>query len=195
MKIKRTSIGGDIPVFPYDKGSHMALAGFNLDTTGLATGDIVPAGAVLGFDEQLRKAYLVKGAKVVEALAVDGTAVKVEKGHLFKANEFVVNDAGIAAKINSIDTSNALYDVLNTATALGVMAEGAALSSAKAAATEDGELLYEPKGLNNSTIKIDVDDANLVDVRIRTTVYARRIPAVVKAVEKALPNIFFSQSF
>jgi|GEM_PF-604846 len=190
--LKRTKYGSGIPVFQIDDAAKSTQGGFNLDTTGLTAGAIVPQGAVFGFDEATRVAKILKGATLVEALGATGKSVKVAKGHLFAKDDFIMAN-GISTKITAINTSNANYDTLTTTADLTATPEGAALVAGKAEAGSNGVLAVEPKGLLYNEVKVGTD----LDVTIleRGTVYARRIPAVTDEVKAKLPNIIFSQSY
>lgn len=194
MKLQKTELSGSIPVWQHDKASHHAQGGFNLDTTGLTAGTIVPAGSAVGYDEATRVATLIKSATLVEALEATGKAVKVAKGHLFIAGDFIIAN-GKSTKINTINTSNADYDVLNVVADLGVTAEGTVLLQGAAEAGSNAVLITEPKGLTYLSVKVPADDVVLVDVRLRGTIYARRAPALTQAVKDKLPRIIFSDSF
>lgn len=194
MKIKRTELAGEIPVFQHDKGHHHAQGGFNLSLTGLTAGAKVQAGSVLGFDEATRVATLIKSATVVEAANSSATAYKVAKGHGFIVGDFIGN-GGNSKDITAIDTSNADYDVITPSATLGAAAEGANLFQAKAASASAAAPIVTPKGLLYKSVIVPADDYVFVDVVLRGTVYARRIPGVADVIKAELPNIIFSQSF
>lgn len=195
MKLKRTVLAGGAPVFGVDSSMQVAQGGFNLDLTGLIAGAVVPAGSVLGYDEATRIAQVLKAATVLEAVADGGKAIKVAKGHLFKAGDFVSAN-GKSTAIVSVDTSNANYDVLNITNEIDAIAVSAALMAGKAEVAANAALFVEPKGLLWNAVTVPADDYVFVDVVIsHKNVYARRIPAVSDAVKAKLPNIIFSQSY
>ena len=71
--------------------------------------------------------HVVKTAKVTAAVAAAATAVQVAKGHLFKVGEAItVGGAlkGASDLIAAIDKSNASYDTITVAGAIGAAAIG-----------------------------------------------------------------------
>lgn len=200
-QLKRTHYGSGVPVFQIDDAMKTVQSGFTLDDSNLTQGSYVPRGTVISFDEATGSAKVLKSATLVEALGATGKAAKVAKGHLFNVNDFVSAN-GVSTKINSINTSDPSFDVLNVVADLGVTPEGAALVAGKAEANENAEvptdvelavpITKDTAGLLYLEIKVGED----LDVTVlsRGTVYARRIPAVTDAVKATLSNIFFSQS-
>jgi len=57
LTVTREKSTGGVPIFQQDPQN--AQGGFALDTTGLTTGALVPAGTVMGFDESTRKAWIL----------------------------------------------------------------------------------------------------------------------------------------
>ena len=89
--------------------------------------DFLPEGAVLSAPVS-GVCHVVKVAVAYEAAAADATSLKVKKYHQFKVNDVITLDAGGASvKITAIDKSNASYDTLTIAEALGAVALGVAL--------------------------------------------------------------------
>ncbi len=193
MKFERTTLAGSIPVFQHDKAFHLAQGGFNLVTTGLAAGTVVPSGTVLGYDEANRTATIIKGATVVENVAADGVSIKVDKNHILVVGDVIAATADAAA-ITAIDKTNENYDTITVDATLGAITAGAGVYQA-AAAGADPEFPVEPKGLLYNPVKVVAGDVAFVDVVLRCTVYARRIPYVAPSIQEKLSNIFFSQSF
>lgn len=194
MKLTKTELTGEIPVFQHDKAYHLSQGGFNLDLTGLVAGVKVPAGSVLGFDEATRVAQVLKTATVVEVAASDAVAYKVAKGGLFKVGD-ILGNGGVSKAITAIDTSNASYDLLTVSATIGAAAEGAILFASAAAAASNALLAVTPKGLLEMSQVVPTDDYVYVNVVLRGTVYERRIPGVPASVKTTLSNIIFSQSF
>lgn len=92
--------------------------------------DFLPEGAVLSAPVS-GVCHVVKVAVAYEAAAADATSLKVKKYHQFKVNDVITLDAGGASvKITAIDKSNASYDTLTIAEALGAVALGVALVEA-----------------------------------------------------------------
>ena len=56
--VTREKSTGGVPIF--QQLPENAQGGFVLDTTGLTTGAVVPAGTVMGFDESTRLAKVLK---------------------------------------------------------------------------------------------------------------------------------------
>lgn len=151
-----------IPVF--QKVLENAQGGFTLDMTNLTVDEIVRPGSLMIIDEATRKATLVRTARVHLA-GTSTTTVQVEKGH-----NLVVGAEIDGVAVNTIDDSNADYDVLTMASAVDVVL-GAILATADVTDLNTGLLYEETKAADNTT----------VSVVIRGTAYARRIPPVDKA--------------
>ncbi len=151
-----------IPAF--QKVLETAQGGFTLDMTDLAAGVEVPKGALIIYDESTRKAKFVRTAKVYEA-GTGISAVKVAKGH-----SMVVGAKIDGVNVDSIDTSNADYDVLNLASTVDV-AKDAVLATEDTTGKTTGLLMEGLTAQENASLS----------VVIRGTAYARRIPPVDKA--------------
>lgn len=194
-QLKRTFYGSGVPVFQIDDAMKTVQGGFTLDDTGLTQGSYVPRGTVISFDEATGVAKVLKSATLVEALGATGKAIKVGKGSLFAVGDFVSAN-GVSTKINSINTNDPSFDVLNVVADLGVTPEGAALVAGKAEAAEDAELAVPITKDTGGLLYLEIKVGEDLDVTVlsRGTVYARRIPAVSDAVKATLSNIFFSQS-
>ena len=83
----------------------------------------IKAGALLGEDPSTAgKFHLVKTAKVYEAEAASGTALKVFKTHEFKAGDFITNGQ-VSTEITSITTTETLYDTINLTATLDAKEE------------------------------------------------------------------------
>jgi len=193
FEIKKETVIGGAPVFQRDYEN--AQGGFTLDTTGLDAGAEVPEGSIMGYDEDTRKAKVLKVAKVHENAADDATTIKVAKGHLLIVGSIVAKTVGGAARaVSAIDKSNANYDVVTVDATLGVaLSAGDVLFESSASGDTAAALKVEPKGLLYQSAKAEVNTP--VSVCIRATVYERRIPVVPVAVKSLLPNIIFSKSY
>lgn len=148
-----------IPVF--QKIIETVTGGFKLDKTGLADGIVVPAGALMVYDEVTRLAKVVKNAEVYEAITA-GTALKVKKGHLF-----VVGDTMDSVVIDAIVTTNADYDAV-TMHANVTAAVGDVLASQSVADLSTGLL--------QDQVVVATDES--VTIVVSGTAYTRRIPPV-----------------
>jgi len=118
----------------YDVASGIRRRGvYVLQTENLTVGKRLPAFAPIYADKKYKKAYPVRNSAVYEAADATATAIKVKKGTLLYAGAFVGNGKK-GATIASVDTSNALYDVINVDATLGVaLAAGDVLFEATAA--------------------------------------------------------------
>lgn len=106
--------------------------------------------------------HVVKTAKVTAAVAAAATAVQVAKGHLFKVGEAItVGGAlkGASDLIAAIDKSNASYDTITVAGAIGAAAIGDVLILANVkAAANAAKFKYVPEAITMN--KVDVTVAN-----------------------------------
>lgn len=150
-----------IPVF--QNVLENAQGGFTLDMSkaNLSEGEEVKKGALIIYDEETRKATLVRTARVYEA-GTGVSEVKVEKGHNFVKG---VEVDGVA--VNEINTENADYDVLTLASAVDVE-KGTILATEDVSGKNTG-LLYED---------VTAEENATVSVMIRGTVYANRIAPI-----------------
>jgi len=191
--VTREKSTGGVPIF--QQLPENAQGGFVLDTTGLTTGAVVPAGTVMGFDESTRLAKVLKVAKVQTNATNADVAIKVEKGHLFQVGNYLAAVVGGKAyAITAIDTSNAADDVIIVGTTLAVaLTAGDALFESSATGAAAAVYATVAKGLNFKDVTIGVNES--VAVAIKGTVYARRIPIVTDAIKALLPNIAFSNSY
>lgn len=190
----KESVSGTTPVF--QKVNETAQGGFRLDITPLTSGETIPAGTPIGYDESTRVAKVVKQAVAQANAASNATAIRVAKGHNLKVGDYFAKTVGGAAyAITAIDTSNAAYDEVTIGTTLGVavtagdvlFVSSATGASAAAYGSSARGLLYQ-----DTKVEAGADVAVVID----GTVYERRIPGGVAAAVKALmPKIFFSQSF
>lgn len=166
--------------------------GFTLDnTTGFSEGAIIPAGSAVEFNEETRRAKVLKTARVYETAA--GSPYKVNKDHNLFVGQFLGKTVGSAAyAITAIDTSNAEYDLVTTGTTLGAVTEGDALFQSSAAGASAAALnVTGAKGLLYDDVVVSKDVT--LSVVVRGTVYARRV-AVPAPVRAAMPLIIFSES-
>ncbi len=191
--VNREISAGGVPVF--QQNYENAQGGFTLDTTGLTTGAVVPAGTVMGIDEATRKAKVLKVATLHANAADDAVVYQVKKGHLLIVGDYLAAVVGGKAyAITEIDTTNADYDVLTVGTTLAVaLTAGDALFESSATGAAAAAYATVAKGLLFQDTKVGVNEP--LAVTIRGTVYERRIPVVTAAIKALLPNIIFSQSF
>lgn len=115
IEFKRTTYKGHTPEI-WRGECKMLPGGFKPKNT-IATGTVLNRGILCQVFFDTMEAAVVKVAKVLSG----GTTSKprVAKGHLFAAGDVVAKNGGsVVQTVNSIDTSNAEYDVLNLAGAV-----------------------------------------------------------------------------
>lgn len=110
-----------------EKTVHVLSGGFNIvGFENFAALGYLPKGIALSVNHAARTATPIKGAQVFEAVAADGTAVKVKKttpGLLFIAGD-PIGTAAASTTVASVDKSNAAYDVINLTAAVGALSVG-----------------------------------------------------------------------
>jgi hypothetical protein len=115
MQLTNSTITGRNVVF--DSVLEDIPGGVNLDVSRLTSDlEYIKAGTLVNVNKATRIAEVVKTAVCV-ADSVDGDNIRVAKGHLLKAGEYVT-DGYVVAAISSITTSNATYDILVVGTTL-----------------------------------------------------------------------------
>lgn len=193
LGITKTTVSTGLAVFQNVEWN--AQGGFTLDTTGLTIGALLPAGTPMGFDEATRLARPVLAATLTADATNSAVTYQVKKGHGLAVGQFIARSVGgVAHTITAIDTSNAAYDVITVDTTLGVaISSGQSVFQSSAAGTTAGAFIVTPKGL---LYEDEIVAAGLtLSVVMDGVVYARRIPGYIAALEAALPNIIFSQSY
>lgn len=177
----------------WQKVLETARGGFTLDVTGLTVGTVITGGSPISFDEQTRKAKVLKCAKMYAGATNVATAYQVEKGHLFVVGEYIANVLlGKAYAITSIDTSNAAYDTINIGTTLAVtLIAGDTLFQSSTTGASNAALFVTPNGALYEDLDVAVG-ADL-SVVLRGTVYNRRV-TFAQAAKASCPLIIFSQS-
>lgn len=169
----------------------------------------IKAGALLSEDSSTAgKFHLVKTAKVYEALAASGTALKVLKAHEFKVGEFITNGQ-VSTEIASITTTETLYDTINLTATLDAAEEvpvdtvlyqgsaettNVATESVAQVIDEATEILdiANPRGVNGCKITISqagddnlavsATDGNLAIALADTTPASNNVAAIQAAV-------------
>ena len=106
------------------------LGGGQLAITNLTAGIKLKKGALINFNLSTKAVNPVKNALVVTGGTT--TAPRVKKNHLFKVGD-IGYVSGDGVTINSIDTSNADYDVITFSAACTGAAAGAYIEQAVAA--------------------------------------------------------------
>jgi hypothetical protein len=167
----------------------VAQGGFTLDDSGFVSGDVVPAGTVIGFDESTRIAKVAKAGKLQANVANNVTAYPVLKGHQFKVGQSITVSGGTPRAITSITTTDPDFDALNVGTTIGAAASaGAAIYVSDAGYTGAKGLLY-------ADAVIDSNGIADIAVVLRGTVYDRRIAPIPDSLKATLLHIIFSQSY
>lgn len=131
IEFKRTTYKGHTPEI-WRGECKMLPGGFKPKNT-IATGTVLHRGTLVQVFFDTMEAAVVKVAKVLSG----GTTSKprVAKGHLFAAGDVVAKNGGsVVQTVNSIDTSNAEYDVLNLAGAVTGLAADDVLVESEAPA-------------------------------------------------------------
>ena len=99
--------------------------------------------------------HVIKTAVVTEAVAAEGTAVKVAKGSHFKSGDAVMLAVGgKAVQIAAIDQSDATNDTLTLSEAIGAIKQGNALQLAAKAAAK-GAFKYQPNALTGDHYDVE----------------------------------------
>ncbi len=113
-------------------------------------GNYLREGAVLGAPIE-GVTHVVKTGEVVAEAAAADTTIKVSKFHNFKVGDIVMTSLnGAAHAITAIDESNKKFDAITVKTALGAIPVGGFIVEAKAEATADSALKYEPQSINGT---------------------------------------------
>lgn len=151
---------------------------------------VIEAGQLLNLVDG--EAEVVKTCKVVTGGTT--TAPRVEKGHLVAAGEFYgLNGDGQSRTVQTVDKTNADYDVITFNGAITGATAGAVLIEVSAEEA-DSEPLYEPNCLlrlrrsvtNNSGVALD--NINVSGV-VRGTVREENLPAPIADVQKNLAEM------
>lgn len=197
MGLTKEKFSSGIPVWQgTGKDIQLVQGGFLLATTGLAKGSVIPAGTPAVYDEVNRTATVLPWAIAYANAASNAVNYQVKKGHTLKVGDNFASGAtgGKAYPITVIDTTNADYDTVTVGTTIGAVTAGDTLYGS----TATGATASALPAINSRTYDdAVVDSGEAVDVVIRGTVYARRVPNSA-AIEAALKTngayIIHSQS-
>lgn len=125
MNITSETLGGRNVIFDYVLED--IPGGLSLDKTRIPSAlKYMAAGTLLNVNKSTRVAEIIKTAVCV-ADSADGDNVRVAKGHLFAAGDYVT-DGYVVAAITSITTTEDDYDILVVATTLVNYATGVVLA-------------------------------------------------------------------
>lgn len=146
-------------------------------------GDYLPEGAVLSQPIN-GVAHVVKIARVTAETST--TEVKVAKYHNLKAGDFVmVTLASKAVEVTKVEEGKK-EDVLTLSEAIGTLSKGTALVEAKAAATDDSTLKYQPLAIVGTGQVLQSMDNAITDAYPQAVVQNLYLPDFVA---KFLPGI------
>jgi hypothetical protein len=200
------SFGGDIPIWIDPKELGIEPGGFSIQNTPAAEA-IIPAGTPIFISESARTAYVCFRFEVYENATDSAVAIKIVKdntkfGNLAKVAMNIMKQqatlAGTAAAypIASIDTTNALYDVITLTTTLGVsLTAGDILAEADGTATSGRALRYTANGLTKTGVLVEDDNLKYNCSSVyKGAIYNRRIRKIAAIERAALPQIHFSES-
>ena len=141
--------------------------------------------------------HVIKTAKVTEAVEAAGKVIKVAKNHLFAVGDFVAAGGkfdGASDKITIIDKSNAAYDSITLAAAIGAIAKDMVLVTVKAKADAgSAEATVETSEVAITMAKVDLTVANQsCGLMVRGTIEERNMPFPLDAdLKKLMPLIRF----
>jgi hypothetical protein len=142
IEFKKTTYKGHTPEI-WRGECKMLPGGFKPKNT-ISTGTVLNRGTLCQVFFETMEAAVVKVAKVLTG----GTTSKarVAKGHLFAVGDVVAKNGGsVVQTVNSVDTSNAEYDVLNLAGAVtGLAADDVLVESEAPAQGETTKAKYTP---------------------------------------------------
>ncbi len=140
-----------------EESIYRMVGGFKLDTANLpSTLTILPKGCLLNINFTTRVAKIVKTAKVYETSAADATAYKVYKNHILKADDVITKvESAKAYTVQSIDTSNADYDVVAVNNTLGELVENDVLFEAAAETADSSAQKAQANFINYHDVKIE----------------------------------------
>lgn len=166
--------------------------GVTINVAELVPGSILQEGSVVGFDTN-GIAHVIKSAAVYEEAAANATSIKIKKGSQFKAGDFVT-DGSKAVAIAAVDTSSsALFDTitvtLNESAGLAKLAAGTAITQAKAAATSNAAVAYEPVAMIPDAFDVKASENLWVPAVVIGTFKKSLIPPMSAAVYAKLKGI------
>ncbi len=134
--------------------------------------------------------HVVKTAEVTAEVAAADKTIKVSKFHNFKVGDIIMTEPGKAAHaITAIDESNKKYDILTVKTALGAIPLGGFIVEAKAEATEDAALKYEPQSVNGTGKPFDPKSNINTDAWVIGVTRNNPVPAFLTDKLKGIINL------
>lgn len=169
------------------------IGGVTIAAADLTEGDIVPAGTIVGKDNN-GLYHVVKTAKLHTAASNSTTDYLVLKGHSFKVGDYIAALTGAKSyAITAINTTNADYDTITVGTTLGVaVAQYAGLFQANAeAASNTSTYKYTPYAVTGHSIQIKAGDTNVVDAWLRATIIEANAPVATPQMKALIPQILW----
>lgn len=164
--------------------------GVSVDVTELG-GKYLREGAVLSAPEN-GICHVVKVGTAVDAVAVSGTEIKVDKYHNFKAGDFVcVKVGGAAVKIEKVDASPKQHDVITLAAALGAIEAGGQIMEAEGEAngeTTTAKLKYQPLAIVGTGMPIEANTNLITDAWVMAVTKENPLPADIANALKGVIN-------
>ena len=166
--------------------------GVTVKSAELVSGSVLAEGTAIGKASD-GLYHVVKTAKVVEAVAAAGKAIKVAKGHHFKVGDFIMSAVdGKAYAITAIDTTDSASDTITIGTAIGAIEKDAVIIEAAAEAAESGAAFkYTPQALTGDSYDVVELGNHLVSAVTIGQFKESVIPPISDAIKAALKGIVF----
>lgn len=145
IEFKKTAVSGRTPEIW--RGECKILPGGFKPLQNLPVGTVLRRGALLEVNCKDMTAAVVKLADVLEGGTT--TAVRVAKGHYFAVGDVVtkVGDGSATPSIQSVDTSNVDYDVLNLSAAYTGLSKGDTIVESAAVESGKASSKYTPNAI------------------------------------------------
>lgn len=170
------------------------LGGVTLASADLTDGYLVPAGTVIGKDNN-GLYHVLKTAKLHTAATNSATDYLVLKGHGFKVGDFIAAQTGAKAyAITAINTSNDSYDTLSVGTTLGVAIAqyGGVFQAAAEASSNTSAFRITPLAVTGRAVNIQSGGSTVVDAYLRATLIEANAPVATAQIKAALPHILWA---
>jgi hypothetical protein len=188
-----SSSDGPAPKVVFHKKIEDIQGGITICSADFVADDIIPAGSVVGKDNN-GLFHVLKTAKLYSAATNTATTYSVNKGHGLKVGDIIGALTGAKAyTITAIDKTNADYDILTVGTTLGVaIAQNAGIFQAAAeSSTTTSAFKVTPYAVTGDSVQIKVGDNHLVDAYLRATIFEALAPIVTSQIKAALPQIMW----
>ena len=164
ISFKTTAVPGAFPTI-WRGECKMLPGGFN-PGQDFPIGTQIHRGTLVHVDFATMKAYVCKTAKALDGSTT--TAIKVAKGSLFAAGDYIAKVGGSAnaVAITSVNTTNDDYDVINCAAVTGLAAGDVIVLSANGSQAA----AYVPDAVVGATYVHDAKGINAFDVAYEAVV-------------------------